>query len=264
MRAAGSGGTKLQPKTLSLTGATRGIALYRRLILRRLLRDAGFRDIMGHWIYAAGIEPGAVVIDLGANQGAFSRAMVTLFQAKCYAVEANEQLFRDIDDEGLTKLNVAVAPTDGPVAFYTSSNSETGTTIPDFQDRWATTGAVVVRGMSWSALLRHVGLVNCTIDLVKMDIEGSELDLIESFEGHDVVKVRQITVEFHDWLNKSLHDRTVGVIRKLCSMGFVAITDVPDHSWPVEVLFLNKALIDLTPARRVRLKVFEALRFLNY
>jgi len=41
---------------------------------------------------------------------------------------------------------------------------------------------VLVKGVTWETVLLHFGLLQKKIALVKIDIEGAELDLLESFE----------------------------------------------------------------------------------
>jgi hypothetical protein len=107
-------------------------------------------------------------------------------------------------------------------------------------------------------------LTEQSIDILKIDIEGAELELIESLDAEDLNKIKQITVEYHDWLNPALHERTVNSIRKLVNYGFLSYTDVPDHTWPVEMLFLNKNLMNFSFRQKVLLKVYDLITFLKY
>ena len=61
----------------------------------------------------------------------------------------------------------------------------------------------IVEGITWDSLIEKLELKYDIISIVKVDIEGSELDLIESFTLSSVSFIDQLTIEFHDWLNVS-------------------------------------------------------------
>ena len=52
--------------------------------------------IKGHTFFHRNIRRGGVVVDLGANRGAFADAITRLFDVKCYSVEANPALIERI------------------------------------------------------------------------------------------------------------------------------------------------------------------------
>ncbi len=248
-------------------GRLKGLVLpgtYRRLLLRHILRLVGFRQVCGHWIFEPAIRPGAVIVDLGAHNGGFSIEMANKHRGRCYAVEPNKKLFHHIGGARITKFNVAITTRDGPVDFHMSSNSESSSIIRDFQNRWAETGIAMVRGVSWHTFRQQAGLNTTAIDVLKIDIEGAELDLIESLKKEDLADVKQITVEFHDWLNETLHERTLQAIRALRSMGFRGFTDVPNHTWPVELVLTNDRFISFSARQRLLLTIFNSLAYLNY
>ena len=88
--------------------------------------------------------------------------------------------------------------------------------------------------------------------------------MIELFTEEDVYNIKQITIEFHDWLNADLHTRTVNAIKKLKRLGFKGFTNSPNHSWPVEVIFLNKKFFENTLFNSISMRLFKVLTFLKY
>ena len=52
------------------------------------------------------------------------------------------------------------------------------------------------------------------IDLLKVDIEGAELELFENFSIEFLEKIRQVTIEFHDHLNIGDIPRIKSIIKK--------------------------------------------------
>ena len=240
------------------------IDVYRKSMLRNTLRRAGIIKVRDHWVYTGNLRSGNIVIDLGANKGLFSKAMHESYGSCCYAVEPNPELYDGIDYEFITKLNSAVTSSNGPVDFYISDNAEASSIIKDFGEKWGSNTKVSIEGLTFNDLIDRLDLRGKEIDVLKVDIEGAELDLIECLKDQDMQMIKQITVEFHDWLNKDLHDRTVQAIKKLKSMGFVAYTDTPNHRWPYEMLFLNRRLINLSTRQKFFLMIFRKMIVLIY
>ncbi len=233
-------------------------------LVQSILHLAGFRQISGHWIYIPKLNNESIVIDLGANKAKFSQEMVKEFSASCYAVEPNIALFKEINMTGISTYNYAITKNNGPVSFFISNNDEASSLIKDFQSNWTNKGEYLVEGITWELLIKNLKLTDKKISLLKVDIEGSELDLIESFTLDNISLVEQITIEFHDWANISLHKRTLNAIQTLTSLQFMAISNTPDHSWPVEILFVNKKNIQFNYFKRILLFVYRKLTFLNY
>ena len=73
------------------------------------------------------------------------------------------------------------------------------------------------------------------IDLLKVDIEGAELDLFENFSQYDSERISQIVVEFHDFLDPALRKRVEQCIKKLQGLGYVFI----DTNWRIPKRYIN-------------------------
>jgi FkbM family methyltransferase len=204
------------------------------------------------------------VIDLGANQGAFSKQLKQLYQCKAYAIEPNDELYGQLLRDNVEAFNYAITPQNGPVEFFVSNNPEASSLLANYENVWGVNRKISVEGISFHTLVQQLELDKKTIEIVKVDIEGGELALIESLSDMDVINVKQITIEFHDWLNKDLHAGTIAAIRKLVSLGFRAYTDAPHHNAVVEMLFLNRRLVDLSLKQQVNLWIFRRFAFLNY
>ena len=71
------------------------------------------------------------------------------------------------------------------------------------------------------------------VSILKINIEGSEWDLIDSFDDEDFYKIDQICVSFHYWLPKFQKDgllRTKTNINKIISKGYT-MTDLGLYGW---------------------------------
>ncbi len=241
------------------------VLLIRRRALRVVLNLAGFININGHWIYSRRLYSKPLIIDLGANLASFSNKMIKKFDADCYTVEPNKQLFELIDLADERKSNIAITPEDGPISFYISENPEASSIIKLFEETCRNKGVTTVEGVKWKTYIKRIWLNKAPeIDILKIDIEGAELGLIESFDEHDLSKIKQITVEYHDWLNSSLHHRKIESIKKLNGLGFSGFTDAPDHSWAVEIVFVNTKLINFTFFDKLMIRLFHSISFLKY
>jgi FkbM family methyltransferase len=240
------------------------ILMIRISFIKYILKIAGFDQIRGHWIYCRTINNNSTVIDLGANEGKFSKEISERFNAKCYAVEPGRSLFDKIPEVNIAKFNYAITGEDGPVHLYISNNHEASSVIKGFENKWGNKDTDVVDGITWNSLVDLLKLKNKTIHILKVDIEGSEIDLIKSFNITNLSNVEQITIEFHDWLNQSLYDSTVEAIKKLVSLNFITVSNTPGHSWPVEMLFLNKRLIRFNLFQKQMICLYKKVTFLKY
>lgn len=72
-----------------------------------------------------------------------------------------------------------------------------------------------------------------SISILKINIEGSEWDLLDSFDGNDFEQIDQICISFHDWLpefRKEGPQRTRKAIDKIKSYGY-QMTDLGIYGW---------------------------------
>jgi FkbM family methyltransferase len=74
-----------------------------------------------------------------------------------------------------------------------------------------------------------------TVDLLKMDIEGSELDVIGG-DPERLLVCEQITVEYHDFLDASLAPRVTQARARMRQLGFTEIRFSGDNT---DILYLR-------------------------
>ncbi len=235
----------------------------RKYFIGKILNLANIEYIGGHWVLLSELTTGQQLVDLGANKALFSKKMIERFGMKAVLVEANKSLCALVSHENAVVYNYAIAKNDCMLDFHISSNDEASSIIPDLQEKWEGLSPVSVQGLSWKSLLNIVGITQ-VVEILKVDVEGSELDLIESFTAHDLENIKQITIEFHDWLNCNLRERTISGIQKLVSSGFLPFTDAPSHDWPVEMLFVNSKCVRLTNMQRFLFKIYNFVTFVKY
>jgi len=220
-------------------------------------------NVRGHTICPRGLNADSHVLDFGANEGGFSRGIAEQFGCRCYAVEPNPTLFESIQSGPRTsKHNLAIASTDARLQMYISSNPEASSIYPLQEETAATT--IEVAGVSLEGFIaaNHIPRV----DLLKVDIEGAEIAMIDSTSDQTLRSIGQITVEFHAWLNRITVEDVRRVIRRLEQLGFFHISF--SRRWAADSLFLNRAMLPISslqyayikyaarPARLIRKKLF--------
>ena len=163
------------------------------------------------------IVPGGVVVDCGANMGAFSMAMIERFGCQVVAFEASPEVFQKLPrHDRLRVRNVAVCGRDGPVRLLVDADiTRTAIIYPDRVEQ----EAIELAGRKLSNLLSDAG-VSGNIEVLKLDIEGAELDVIESMPDELIMRFGQITVEFHDVLGYHSTEQVEQRIGRIASLGF--------------------------------------------
>lgn len=85
--------------------------------------------------------------------------------------------------------------------------------------------------------------IGTDIDLLKLDIEGSEYEVMKSM----LPIPRQITVEFHEHCHNDMHKRYINDILQRLSEWYFIIQNIGDGQWPqyrfLDTLFIRKDLI---------------------
>jgi FkbM family methyltransferase len=142
-------------------------------------------------------KPPRTLIDAGANIG-----MATLwFKARwphveVIAVEPDPDNFallqRNLQGvSGVRAVQAALTPVDGTIGF-----EREGLRHSSFHARPLMAGEQGIRAISMDTLLDEAGWAQC--DLLKLDIEGGELELFEQQEPGWMDRVGTIAVELHD------------------------------------------------------------------
>lgn len=167
------------------------------------------------------INENSIVVDLGANRGAFSQEISQQFGCKCYAVEASPELFSIIPTNNLIqKFNYVIQNTNKIVQFNTSTNEESGSIQELPQD--LADDAVWVEGITLDKFLADNRIEQ--VDLLKVDIEGAEIELFKSVSDESLQKIKQIAVEFHDFLDYfNLKQDIKSIKKRMKSLGFYCI-----------------------------------------
>lgn len=165
-----------------------------------------------------------VVLDIGANVGLFSY-FISDSAKKIHAIEPTiehynvlTQGIEDLQLKNINSHNLAIGTYTGEGVFYLNPlNSTMNTLLTKHKEISYKQKINVV------SLLDFIKNINEPVDLIKMDIEGAELDIIphESFENA-CKHINNVYVEVHDFDNNGLllSSNTDKIQDKLKQYGF--------------------------------------------
>lgn len=172
-----------------------------------------------------------IVFDLGANDGRFYEQIVNFFGIdsieKYVGVEPNVELFSNnllpLESEKIIMVNKAVySETDLELYFTEVKNNEAGNLLGETNEyfKWGeeNPNKYLVNTITISDLMDLVGVNH--IDYLKVDIEGSEYFLIDSLTPEICDKINQISIEFHDFIDPDLKNKTDEYVQKIIDLGY--------------------------------------------
>jgi FkbM family methyltransferase len=207
------------------------------------VRQMRFARIAGHSFLSAPLTADSVVVDLGVNHGEFALSVIEDFGCRVVGVEPVPALFEALPShDRLTVDRRAITREGHPATLYV--NRSTCATILEPLSQ-ADASSVDVDGITLEGLLDRHRLDRAP--LVKVDIEGAEIPMLEAATLDTLRRVDQFTIEFHDFLDPALAGQVEVVKRRLRSAGFGELALSRDNS---DVLFVNTAQIPFGAGRR--------------
>jgi FkbM family methyltransferase len=203
-------------------------------------------NYLGHTFVPSFFSAGGIAIDCGSNHGGFARFLSEESQLVVHSFEADPRLFARLPK--LPRVNFcefAIAGESGTIELglgdehcssvvYRENAKQNTVTVPAISlDEYCEKHAISV------------------IDIIKMDIEGAELDVLESISEKILQNTKQITVEFHDFLNAADLPRIEQIVARMKSAGFYFLK-VSKHTWG-DCLFLNQRLLKVNASTKFSL-----------
>lgn len=220
-----------------------GYTLQKKIQLKLIYLSAkklGLEYIGGHFVHTKSIPTNGIVLDVGANKGNFAKAVIERCNVQCFCVEANPVLYNQLPKGNqIFTINKALTGKDVSIAFNISDNHEASSIIPTIANVWKINSTVTVEGVTLATLKKEYRISN--IDVLKLDIEGAELEVLESVADEELQLIPQLTLEFHEFLDKTLAAATYQTIKRIQRLGFYTIVTSTEKY--AEVLFLNKQKI---------------------
>ena len=200
------------------------ILLFRELFVHRCYTRDGF--------YLP--RSGDVVLDIGGNIGFFAVSLEWMARGVRVhsfepAPDTRTRLRRNVttngledvvtiypfavtNNHGVVQLNAAALTGHRSLFDRPTSPAEPGETVPCIN----LAQAVELTGAS-------------RIDLLKIDVEGSEIEIVEGADAETWKKIRRVVVEYHDLFRPGCQER---VFRVLTALGFPFLEILPEPKPP--------------------------------
>src|SRR5713101_5288205 len=223
-----------------------------------LLARLGIRRLRGHSFFGTLLPKPAVVADFGAHRGEFFAAVKAQYPvSRALLLEADPVLAESLKGTFSNEADVLhaalVGENKGGTITFTRSTEPEASSI--FSERVAVYGVVnqvKVPTMDFAEALRHLG---GRADLAKLDIEGAEVEVLQTARPSDLAACSQLSVEFHD----NRQPITRRDVDRLCQRMRCEGYGIVNASWPQvdDVLFVN--LRGNAAGRQLRLRYRMAL-----
>jgi FkbM family methyltransferase len=176
----------------------------------------------GFYIHPDELNERSIIYSFGIGKDiSFDLSCIKKHGCKVYGFDPTPKSIDWISSQNLSGsflfYNYGIAETTGELDFFLPMNkngvsgSLVGTEVVNKDN------SIKVKMKSFSAITAELG--HTSIDVLKMDIEGSEYDVLESII-HSAVPVKQILVEFHDRLFDEKEEKSKAVVQKMNEAGY--------------------------------------------
>lgn len=195
-----------------------------------------------HTFFVDHLRDKITVVDLGACHGEFVEDLGKIkVIEKAILVEANPTNFACLKSKPNHILyNRAITNKDNETIEFNEdpNNREAGSKFFDNFD------SVVKHKIKTITLDKIIEENNIDfIDILKMDIEGTEYEVLKNLSEDTLKKIGQITCEFHDFIDPTLRPLTIEIIKKLNALGFCHLAKGTHYRYTsgyYDVLFFRK------------------------
>ena len=165
--------------------------------------------------YGCKIEKGDVVVDAGANIGMFANVANEKGAQKIYCFEPGDLAYSCLEKnapENAELFKVALGNVEGLIDLSLPSEGDTMSGSCKFTTKIKNTAPMTTINKLFSD-----GIID-KIDFLKIDAEGSEVDIIDGISDENLKKVKKISMEYH---SNILGNDLKGVIwKRLTESGF--------------------------------------------
>jgi FkbM family methyltransferase len=153
-------------------------------------------EIEGHAFIPELLNETSIIFDCGACVGEFTAKFYNMFGCKFYLYEADSRNYRRLSNRLKVYQNIYV--------FNKAIDKEIGTK-EFYIGNYITASSLYKSHRGLGNLVENVETTTIDnelmyfdkIDLLKLDLEGSEIDVIPNILPKTLKKINQITVEFH-------------------------------------------------------------------
>jgi FkbM family methyltransferase len=214
------------------------------MILKQLLKKleslSSIESVRGHSFYSSSININSYIIDLGANKGDFAKYFLDTYGCNIYCVEPNINLLNSTPTNIRNKIdNYVISNQNGKCSFHISQNSEASSIYKNISNKFGNSQAVEVPSITLSSYLEQKNID--IIEILKIDIEGGEIDLLNYLPDRVLNSINQITVEFHDFIFPEQADLVKKIVFYLERKGFFVFKC--HHYDNSDILFINQKMM---------------------
>lgn len=146
------------------------------------------------------VEKGDVVLDIGANKGFFALDSIQKGASKVYCVEPVMESCNQLNRllKSFTNFEVhnkAISEENGTVKMYVDSEaSATNCVVSHGEFFGRNKNEVEVKSVNINTLIEKI---NSKIDFMKVDCEGSELELFKTISNENLTNITKMVIEIH-------------------------------------------------------------------
>ncbi len=197
------------------------------------------------------VQPGDVVIDVGANRGQFSESILKLSPERIYAFEPSPGVFQELEEiahqyQELSPIHSAVAEHDGTVELHVQEGDLGSSLLAPLENQssaWLSPKEVIkVPAIRLDTFMKERNINQ--IALLKSDAQGYDGEVIKSagdFFSPDHIKAILVELNFHAFYKGQVD--FFELIEMVCNRGYF-LADIFRHYnregwlWWADALFL--------------------------
>lgn len=190
-------------------------------------------ECLNHNFIADFLDDNSIVVDLGGNRGEFAKFVFENFNSNIYVVEPILELYNQIfENFKIKKFNYCISNYK-KVEISIPKNQCATIYDKNFKNK------TICDGITLEELIKQNNIYK--IDLLKVDIEGAEIEMFETISDNILKNINQITIEFHDFLWPELKFKIEKIKKMIENNGFYCIKFSIKNNG--DVLFIKKDLI---------------------
>jgi FkbM family methyltransferase len=145
------------------------------------------------------VDENDIVLDIGANFGFFTLYAIDNGASKIYSVEPFPEAYENIkklsENLPIIPINKAVSSKTDNVIMSLNTGGSASNCLSEYNTIFNNNGEhILVEPININTLIESIG---SNIDLLKIDCEGSELDIFESITTENLNKIRKMIIETH-------------------------------------------------------------------